>query len=423
MPKGACRSSPRNTGSRYRNYRTILSRGGTDAGRPLADTRLRVPGYAAGLMRGTRIRRPLLCFSLCVILAGALSAGARAQDVPGWRLRETPHFLIYVVEGTPGARDVEQVAAGLELLHREVLAPLRLPPTKLVYPLYPSLERFTRDWWYFATLDYGDIVHAWGTIYTGDSREVTPYTITRAAVGGAFPRAIPLLRWGVGDALGDRAAGVDAHRPVEAILNSGGEVPMLRSILAPADFGSALPASYPAAVSFLAFLIERYGPAQTSRFVDVVSYQYYDFDTLFVRHFAESVDTVEAAWRERIRQAEAPPVDLNAYYAANRFVYRVTLAGNPGRRMLLPDGPVVVAEAFRAVEQLRRLDLAGVSARMDAAQRATAAAERSERRTDLTLRGIIYVVVGTPLLLAVGWLLWPSVRGWLAGRREAVGRH
>jgi hypothetical protein len=172
----------------------------------------------------------------------------------------------------------------------------------------------------------------------------------------------------------------------------------------------------------MAFLIERYGLAQTSRFVELVSYQYYDFDILFVRHFAESVDTVEAAWRDRIRRAEGRPMDLSAYYAANRFVYRVTLAGNPGRRMLLPDGPVVVTEAFRAVEQLRRLDLTGVSARMDTAQRATAAAERGERRTDVTLRGIIYAVVGAPLLLAIGWLLWPSIRGWLAGRRAATGR-
>jgi hypothetical protein len=373
-------------------------------------------------MRVTRIRRPLLCFSLAVMLAGLLPAGARAQDVPGWRLHETAHFLVYVADGTPGARDVEQVASDLELLYREVLTPLRLPPTKLVYPLYPSLERFTRDWWHFATLGYGDVVHAWGTIYTGDSRELTPYTITRSVVGDAFPRAIPLLRWGLGEALGDRAGGVDAHRHVKAIGDSGGQVPMLRSILAPSDFGAALPASYPTAVSFMAFLIERYGLAQTSRFVELVSYQYYDFDILFVRHFAESVDTVEAAWRRRIVAAEAPAVDLNAYYAASRFVYRVTLAGNPGRRMLLPDGPVVVTEAFRTVELLRRLDLAGVSARMDSAQRAAAAAERGERRTDFTLRGLVYAVVGAPLLLAIGWLLWPSVRGWLAGRRAAVGR-
>jgi hypothetical protein len=90
--------------------------------------------------------------------------------------------------------------------------------------------------------------------------------------------------------------------------------------------------------------------------------------------------------------------------------------------MLLPDGPVVVAEAFRAVEQLRRLDLAGVEQRMDAAQRATALAERGERRTELTLRTVIYAVVALPLLLAVGWLAWPSMRGWLADRRATAGR-
>ncbi|HEY6101836.1 MAG TPA: hypothetical protein VI007_01280 [bacterium] len=373
-------------------------------------------------MRGTRIRRPLLCFCLVLMLTGALPVASRAQDVPGWRLRETAHFLIYVVEGTAGARDVEQIAAALERLHQQVLTPLRLPPTKLVYPLYPSLERFTRDWWHFATLGYGDVVHAWGTIYTGDPREVTPYTVTRSAVADAFPRAIPLLRWGLGDALGDRAAGVDAHRHLKTILESGGQVPILRSILAPSDFGDALPGSYPAAVSLMALLLERHGLEQTAGFVDLVSYRYFDFDKLFMRHFGETVDAAEVAWRDRVRRAEGSPVDLNAYYAASRFVYRVTLAGNPARRMLQPDGPVVVTEAFRAAELLRRLDLRGVSARMDAAQQATATAERGERRTDFTLRALLYVVVAAPLLLAAGWLLWPSVRGWLAGRRAAVGR-
>jgi hypothetical protein len=378
-----------------------------------------------GARKGTRNRRPPFCFlflSLLLALLGVRPRVAIAQDVPGWRLHETPHFLIYTVDGTPGARDLEQVTADLELIHRDVLSPLRLPPAKLVYPLYPSLEQFARDWWYFATLGYGDIVHAWGTIYTGDSRDVTPYTITRSAVSDAFPRAIPLLRWGFGEALGDRAAGVDAHAPLRAIAVSAGQVPALHTILAPSDFGNALPASYPAAVSFVAFLMERYGPAETARFVERVSYQYFDFDILFVRHFAESVDTVEAAWRDRVQRAPAQVLDLPRYLAAHRFVYRVTLAGNPGRRMLLPDGPVVVAEAFRAVEQLRRLDLAGLERRMETAQQATRTAERRERRVELTLRSVLYAVVATPLLLAVGWLLWPTVRGWLAERRAAVGR-
>jgi hypothetical protein len=357
-----------------------------------------------------------------VVLAALIPSRVQAQEVPLWRLHETPHFLIYTLEGTPGARHVEQIAGDLELLHREVLAPLHLPPAKLVYPLYPSLDRFARDWWHFATLGYGEVVHAWGTIYTGDSRELTPYTVTRAVVADAFPRAIPLLRWGLGEALGDRFAGVDPHAHLAMITASGGKVPALHSILAPSDFGNALPASFPAAVSFMAFLMERYGLAQTARFADVVSFQYFDFDMLFVRHFAESVETVEAAWRARAARAEGRSMDLNAYFSGSRFIYRVTLAGNPGRRMLLPDGPVVVSEAFRAVEQLRRLDLVGVEARMETARRATASAERGERRTELTLRSIIYAVVATPLLLAVGWLLWPSVRGWLSSRRMAAGR-
>lgn len=406
MPKGACRSSPRSTASRSPKPAYVSARiEGTDHRRPLRA----VASLAAAVLAGLTV--------LAVLLPGT----ARAQDVPGWQLHETPHFFIYTIEGTAGARDVEQVAADLELIHREVLTPLRLPPTKLVYPLYPSLERFAQDWWHFATLGYGDVVHAWGTIYTGDSRELTAYTISRAVVADAFPRAIPLLRWGFGEALGDRAAGVDSHAPIRMITASGGKIPGLRAMLAPSDFGNALPESYPASVSFMAFLIERYGLLQTSRFVDLVSYQYFDFDVLFVRHFAESPETVEAAWRDKVAPGEARSGDLQTYYAANRFVYRVTLAGNPGRRMLLPDGPVVVTEALRAVDPLRRLDLAGVQQRMEIARRATAAAERGDRRTELTLRSIIYVVVATPLLMAVAWLVWPSVRGWLARRRAADG--
>jgi len=356
-------------------------------------------------------------------VTGALAPAAPAQSVPGWRLHETPHFLIYAVDGTRASRDIEQIKADLELIHMEVIAPLDLPPSRLIYPLYASLEVFRRDWWHFATLGYGDVVHGWGTTYTGDSREITPYTLTRVVVSDAFPRAIPLLRWGLGEALGDSFAGVDANGHLKAAVDAGLVIPALRDILAPSDFGNALPLSYPTAVSFMAFLIERYGFARTASFVERVDYRYFDFENLFIMHFHARLAEVERAWQVRISSATVTGrIDSSTYLAANSFIYRVTLAGNPGRQMLLPDGPVVVSEAFAAVEPLRRLNLERVRTRMETAARASRRAEQQEQRTETTLRGIVYVVVLTPILLAVAWLLWPSLRARVGAPRVA-GTH
>lgn len=375
-------------------------------------------------LRG-RFGRPLLFFCalyFCATIAvmGALAPAAVAQAVPGWRLYETEHFLIYAVDGTRAAHDIEQITADLELIHMEVIAPLNLAPSRVIYPLYPSLKVFRRDWWHFATLGYGDVVHGWGTIYTGDSREITPYTLTRAVVADAFPRAIPLLRWGLGEALGDFFGGVDAHGHLKAALDARLAAPALRSILAPSDFGNALPMSYPTAVSFMAFLIERYGLARTAAFVERVDYRYFDFEKLFAMHFDTRLADVERAWQARIASAAATgTIDPSTYLAASSFISRITLAGNPGRQMLLPDGPVVVSEAFAAVEPMRRLNLERVRLRMETAARASRRAEQQEQRTETALRGIVYVVVLTPILLAVTWLLWPSIRARFRAPRVA----
>ncbi|HET6947936.1 MAG TPA: hypothetical protein VFJ45_09015 [bacterium] len=372
--------------------------------------------------RRGRIGRPLLHFCLVLTVGAGLPSGSAAQAVEGWQLHATPHFLVYTLAGTRGARDVEQVKADLELVYRNVIAPLGLPSSRLVYPLYPTLERFRSDWWYFATMGYGDVVHAWGTIYVGDNRALTPYTVTRAVISDAFPRAIPLLRWGLGEALGDGAAGVDSHAHLNAVA-ARLEVPPLREMLGPSEFGDRLPVSYPTAVSFVAFLLERYGLEKTAGFVDRVDFRYFDFPDLFGAHFGESLSEVERAWRARVSASGVPrAIDGGTYLEASRFVYRVTLAGNPGRRMLLPDGPAVVSEAFAAVDPLRRLNLDAVRAHMERARQATERAERAERRTERGLRGIVYVVVLTPILFALAWLFWPAVRGRL-GRGRRVVRH
>lgn len=177
-------------------------------------------------LRG-RFGRPLLYFCAAVAGISSTALSAAAQSVPGWRLHETTHFFIYAVDGTRAARDIGQIMADLELIHMEVIAPLELPPSRLIYPLYPSLEVFRRDWWHFATLGYGNVV------------------------------------------------------------------PALRDILAPNDFGNAFPTGYPTAVSFMVFLIERYGFAGTAAFVERVDYRYFDFENLFITHFQTRPAEVE----------------------------------------------------------------------------------------------------------------------------------
>lgn len=359
---------------------------------------------------------------MALALTMAAAPPAAAQAVEGWRLHETPHFLIYVVEGTPGARDRDRVAAELERIHRIIVAPLGLPPTRLLYPLYPSVDRFRTDWWRFATQGHGDFIHAWGAVYTGDLRAVSPYLVARAVVDGALPRLTRMLRWGVGEALGDRVAGVDSHAHLAALLASGAPLPALVAMLPPWEFSEALPLSYPTAVSFVSFLIDRYGVERAWAFVERVNYRYYDLVELFGSHFQEPLTGVEPLWRARVASARpAAPADLEAYRVASGFVYAVTLAGHPGRRMLRPDGAAVVSEAFAAVAPLRALDLEAVRRAADRAGEAAERTARRARRRNLVVPALIYTLVLTPIVLSAGVLLWPTLRGrWRAARRRGV---
>jgi hypothetical protein len=107
------------------------------------------------------------------------------------------------------------------------------------------------------------------------------------------------------------------------------------------------------------------------------------------------------------------------YLAVTQFVYRTTLAGSPGRELLEPEGATVVDEALRAVLPLRRIDIAQAAAHMETAFAAEERADRRQRFTTTTARGLIGLLILAPILLAVGWLAWPSVRARLAERRAA----
>lgn len=354
----------------------------------------------------------------------AVQAPAAAQDVSGWRLTETAHVLLYTIDGTAGARDGPRVAAALEEVAGSIIAALPRSPVRIVYPLYPTVERFGEDWWRFATLSHGDLVHAWGAVYAGDAPLISPYEVTRALVLSAFPGGLAFLRWGVADALGDRAAGVDAHRHVRALEAAGQALPRPEEILASSDFGDALPFSYPVAVSFVAFLMETYGMPRTVVFVDRVSFRYYEFPALFAAHFGVSLDDAVRAWKARTAAAPVSRIDVRSYARAAQFVYRIGLARTPSRIMLESYGAEIVTEAFRATVALRRLDVDAAMRHLDVAQGVEERAERRSRLRTGAVRGLLALLVVTPVLLAIGWLVWPSVRGRIADarRRKAVGR-
>lgn len=366
-----------------------------------------------------------------VLLLAALAAGlptplqaaagpepSRGAPAPqGWSRVDSPHVQVYAAAGNPAsAARAAQVSAEFERIYGQVIAPLRVRPLIVIYPLFPSAERFRSDWWQFASQAYGDLVYAWGTIDHGDPDDVSAYALTRAVVMRVFPRAIPFLRWGLGDALGDAASGVDPHRHLRALQASGQAIPELRMLLPPADFGSALPVSYPVAVSFMAYLVQTYGPAATAAFVADVEFKYYEFGALFETNFGTTLDAAERRWRLAASRGPAPAMDVSTYLAVTQFVYRTTLAGSPSRVLLEAEGATVVDEALRAVLPLRRLEVAPAAAHMEAAFAAEERADRASRLRTTTTRSLIGLLIVAPILLAIGLLVWPSVRAKLAQR-------
>lgn len=400
MPKGACRNSPRSMVLRC-NHPSVSS------------------------IRERRRRRRLLSrfWAFAALLAFGVLRPAAAQPIGGWDVMVSPHFRVYAPAGSPSASRLAKVSAELERIHAEVIAPLRVRPLTIIYPLFPTAERFRSDWWRFATQGYGDLVYAWGTVDHGATDDISAYAITRAVVLRVFPRAIPFLRWGLGDALGDKAEGVDSHRHLRALQAAGEQIPDLMSVLPPADFGGALPVSYPIAVSFMAYLLDAYGFERTAMFVSDVEFKYYDFGALFEARFGTTLAAAERRWRTGADTGPGPALDLSTYLAVTQFVYRTTLAGSPSRVLLEAEGATVVDEAFRAVLPLRRLEMAQAASHMEAAFAAEARADRRQRLTTTTARGLIGLLIVVPILLAVGWLAWPAIRARLADARKRHPAH
>jgi len=359
---------------------------------------------------------------MILALAAGLASPVIAQelDVEGWRAHPHGHFMLYAIDGTPGARDVAAVAVELERIYSQVLTPLKLPPVTILYPLYPSTDKFQSDWWQFAIRDSGEIIHGWGAIYDGQPGRISPYVVTRAVIAHAFPRVIPLLKWGLGDALGDRMLGIDSHYGLQALLESGRPLPALGALVPPYDFGTNLPTSYPAAVSFIAFLLDEYGVARTAAFINTIGFRYYDFDSVFQSQFGRSLTAAERAWRHRLAtHAVSGPSDIQTYLRGIDFIVSTTLATNPGRSMLRSEGALIVAEAFSAILPVRTLDLASIDTHLAAVRAAEVRRQSRARWTTFAVRGGFWFVVLAPIVLALGLLTWPKIRARLSRTHPA----
>jgi hypothetical protein len=332
----------------------------------------------------------------------------------------TAHLWLYVMEGTPGARDVRAVAEALDPVAARLSTAVG-STAAVLYPLYPSVEVFQREWWRFATPPPGEAVYGWGAVYRGDPAALSPYPLARSLVGAALAQAVPVLRWGLADALADREAGVDPHRSVAALRAAGVPLPSVVQILSPPQFGDALPWSYPVAVSFVADLVDRFGARRTARFAAAVGFRYFDLPALFGQAFGTSLQDAVAAWEARVRRTPADPVDAQAYASAARLAYGVGLARSPAAVMLEPAGAQVVTAAAAVTVALRRLDVPTAAALAKQARRIQADAYRQQALRRAVARGVPVGLAAAPVVMAVVWLVWPAVRRRLADRRARGG--
>ncbi|MGQ0549241.1 MAG: hypothetical protein ACT4PY_06200 [Armatimonadota bacterium] len=291
-------------------------------------------------------------------------------------------------------------------------------PGLLIYPLYPSAAQFREDWWRFATLR--DVVHGWGTIYTGDPAAISPYQIARAVALQRQGQGIPMLTWGLADLIADRLAGVDSHVHARLFMDRGG-LPPIESIVHQLDFSRSLPASYVQSVSFLAFLAEARDLRVVVTFAEAVGRRWYDFGSIFERHFGMPLPEAEKRWRARLEHVAAPSVtdtEFSDYRRAAELIYRTTLARTPGGLVSRPGGAEAYVEGLRAADALRRFDLTAAVRAERAARRAHEVVERGTARTRLGLQAALWGLAVVPILLAVLLLAGPALRSALHDRRE-----
>lgn len=300
-------------------------------------------------------------------------------------------------------------------------------PGRLIYPIYPDVERFRQDWWQFAAPRDG-FVHGWGTVIARDGIMISPYQVARLIARQATGTAVPLIGWGLGDLLADRQAAVDSHAHARLFLDRTG-LPPVASIVHQVDFSQALPGAYAQSVSFLAFLVEARGMAALAAFARSGGERWYDFSPLFERAFGIPLPEADRLWRRRLAGVRAPTLsdqEFNDYRQAAQFACGIGLARDPAGLVSRPGGAAAYLEGMRAAEALRRFDVAAATGAALRGRQGLERAQRNLHRTRLAVRTAIWGLAVLPIALAVLLLAAPSLRSawrdWRRRRRQRNSR-
>ncbi|MDI6772995.1 MAG: hypothetical protein QME77_10485 [bacterium] len=356
--------------------------------------------------------------------AGAVPPADRgAPPVPPWVATSGAGSAVYALPGTREEAMAGSVADLLDNLLRQIERDSGLTPDGvLIYPLFPSPERLRRDWWQFAILRDGT-VNGWGTVVEGDNVLVSPYQIARIVARQGAGRAVPLLSWGLGDLIADRLVGVDSHAHARLFLERGG-LPPVAEIVHQLDFSRALPGAYAQSVSFLAYLAEEHGLRHVAAFAQVGGVRWYDFPSLFQRHFGISIVEADRRWRARLSRTPLPRLsdaDFLTYRRGVEYVCAYTLAQSPGRLVSRPGGATAYVEALRATGALRRFDITGASRAVEAGRKAGEQVQRRASRTRSAVMAALWALGLGPVVLAVILLAGPALRdAWRRRRRRRV---
>lgn len=290
----------------------------------------------------------------------------------------------------------------------------------LTYPLYPSPERFRKDWWQFAILREG-MIHGWGTLAEGAIVDVSPYQIARIVARQEVGRAVPLLSWGLGDLIADRLTGVASHTHARLFLEREG-LPPVAEIVHQLDFSRALPGSYVQSVSFLAYLAEEQGLRKVVAFARAAGVRWYDFPEVFQLQFGVPLGEAEDRWRARLAQTASPRLsdtEFLAYRRGMEYACTYTLAQSPGRLVSRPGGATAYVEALRATGALRRFDVADASRAVEEGRKAGEQVQRRISRTRSAVTVALWALGLGPVVLTVLLLAAPAIRNaW----RSRVGR-
>lgn len=359
--------------------------------------------------------------------AGTPAPASLLPQVPSWSTAAAGRAAVYFVPGTVPEGAAREAAARLDRLLGALAQDSGLEPAGVVvFPLYPSVERFAQEWWRFADLGR-EASHGWGTVYAGGPVEVSPYQVARLLARQAVGPDVPLLAWGLGDLIADRLTGADSHAHARLFLDRQG-LPPIHEIVHQMDFSRALPGAYAQSVSFLAYLAEEHGLREVVALAMTGGRRWYTFADAFEERFGMPLSQADRLWRERLEKVAAPPIsdaDFTSYSRALEFAYAFTLARSPGGLLLRPGGAAAFVEGIRATDAVRRFDLRAAAEAADRGRTVLERAQSSAARTRLAAQAGVWAIALVPILLVVLILAGPAIRsalGDLLRRRSRAAR-